>query len=277
MLNSIAATTTLNNGVKIPWLGLGTWQARSGDVKAACKWAVDAGYRHIDTAHIYANETEIGEAVRELSIPREQLFITSKVWNDYLRQGPDACLKAFETTLKNLNMDYVDLYLIHWPVPGKYKDAWKVLERIYADKRARAIGVSNFMPAHLEDLLKDAKVVPAVNQVEFHPRLRQQPLLDLCAKHKIQHEAWSPIMQGKVSEIKEICEIGAAHKKSAEQIALRWAMQKGSVVIPKSTKKERVISNAAIFDFELSASEMARIDGLDQNKRVGADPNNFGF
>ena len=277
MLNTIAATTTLNNGVKIPWLGLGTWQARSGDVKTACKWAVDAGYRHIDTAHIYDNEVEIGDAVRELSVPREQLFVTSKVWNDYLRKGPDACLKAFETTLKNLKMEYVDLYLIHWPVPGKYKDAWKVLERIYAEKRARAIGVSNFMLPHLEDLLKDAKVVPAVNQVEFHPRLVQQPLLDFCVKHKIQHEAWSPLMQGKISEIAELREIGVTRKKSAEQIALRWVLQKGSVVIPKSTKKERIISNAAIFDFELSASEMARIDALDQGKRVGADPNNFGF
>jgi diketogulonate reductase-like aldo/keto reductase len=151
------------------------------------------------------------------------------------------------------------------------------LERIYADKRARAIGVSNFMVEHLEELLKDAKVIPAVNQVEFHPRLRQQPLLDCCAKHKIQHEAWSPLMQGRIAEIPEIREIAAAHKKSVEQVALRWAMQKGSMVIPKSTKKERIISNAAIFDFELSAGQMALIDGLDQNRRVGADPCNFTF
>jgi diketogulonate reductase-like aldo/keto reductase len=277
MSNSISATTTLNNGVKIPWLGLGTWNARGGDVKTACKWAIEAGYRHIDTAHIYENESEIGEAISECGIPRSELFITSKLWNTYLRQDAAACLKAFETTLKNLKTDYVDLYLIHWPVPGKYKAAWRVLEGIYKEKRARAIGVSNFMIHHLEDLLKDAAVVPAVNQVEFHVRLRQQPLLDYCVKHKIQHEAWSPLMRGSISEIAELREIAKAHKKTPEQIALRWVLQKGSVVIPKSTKKDRIISNAALFDFELSSAEMARIDALDKGERVGPDPDNFAF
>ena len=277
MLNHISATTTLNNGIAMPWLGLGTWQARGGEVKAACKWALEAGYRSIDTAYIYSNEAEVGEAVRESGVKRSDVFITTKLWNDYLRKGPDECLKAFDVSLKQLGMDYVDLYLIHWPVAGKYKDAWRVLEKIYAEKRARAIGVSNFMVHHLEDLLTSAKVVPAVNQVEFHPRLRQQQLLDLCAKHKIQHEAWGPLMQGKIGELKELHEIGAAHKKSIEQVALRWGMQKGSVMIPKSVKKERLLSNAAVFDFELSAAEVARIDALDRNQRVGADPNNFAF
>jgi diketogulonate reductase-like aldo/keto reductase len=277
MLNSISATTTLNNGVKMPWFGLGTWAARGGEAKAACLTAIEAGYRLIDTASVYENEVEVGEAVRESKIPREQIFITTKVWNDSQRTGPDACRTAFESSLNRLKMDYIDLYLVHWPVAGKYKETWRVLEKIYSEKRVRAIGVSNFMVQHLDDLLKDVRVVPAANQVEFHPRLRQQALLDACAKHKIQHEAWGPLMQGKVSSISELREIGAAHGKSPEQIALRWGLQKGSVMIPKSTKKERILSNAAIFDFELSPTEIARIDGLDRNQRVGADPFNFAF
>jgi len=278
--NNIATTTTtttLNNGVKMPWFGLGTWQARGGEVKAACKWALTAGYRHIDTAFIYGNEIEIGEAVRESGIPRDQIFITSKLWNDFLRKGPDACMKAFDDTLQRLKMEYVDLYLIHWPVPGKFKDAWRTLERIYEEKRAHAIGVSNFMVHHLDDLLKEAKVIPAVNQVEFHPRLSQQPLLDYCVKHTIQHEAWGPLMQGQISQVVELIEIGATHRKSIEQVALRWGLQKGSIMIPKSTKKERILANASLFDFELSPIEMARIGALDQGKRVGPNPDDFSF
>jgi diketogulonate reductase-like aldo/keto reductase len=273
----IAATTTLNNGVKMPWLGLGTWQASGNEVLQATRWALEAGYRHIDTAMIYGNEVEVGRAVRESGIPRAEIFVTTKVWNSDQRQGYDRVLKAFDESLKKLAFDTIDLYLVHWPVVGKYKEAWRALERIYADGRARAIGVSNFMLPHLEDLLKDAKVVPAVNQVEFHPRLRQQELLDFCAKNRIQHEAWSPLMLGKVREIPELCEIARAHGKTPEQTALRWGMQKGSVMIPKSVKKERIVANGALFDFELSAAEMARIDGLDQRHRTGGDPFNCTF
>jgi diketogulonate reductase-like aldo/keto reductase len=277
VLNHIAATTNLNNGVKMPWLGLGTWQASGNEVLQATRWALEAGYRHIDTAMIYGNEVEVGRAVRESGIPRAEIFVTTKVWNSDQRQGYDRVLKAFDESLKKLAFDTIDLYLVHWPVVGKYKEAWRALERIYADGRVRAIGVSNFMLPHLEDLLKDAKVVPAVNQVEFHPRLRQQELLDFCAKHRIQHEAWSPLMLGKVREIPELCEIARARGKTPEQTALRWGMQKGSVMIPKSVKKERIVANGALFDFELSAAEMARIDGLDQRHRTGGDPFNCTF
>jgi diketogulonate reductase-like aldo/keto reductase len=277
MLDHIASTTTLNNGVKMPWLGLGTWQARGEDVYQATKFALEFGYRHIDTALLYDNEVEVGRGVRDSGVPRKDIFITSKIWNDHVRKGADAVLAGFEESLKRLGVEQLDLYLVHWPVPGKYKEAYRVLERLYKEGRTRAIGVSNFMVHQLNDLLPDVSVVPAVNQVEFHPRLRQQPLLDLCAKHKIQHEAWSPLMQGKVADIKELQQIGAAHKKSPEQVALRWGMQKGSVMIPKSVKKERIISNAAIFDFVLSADEMKRIDALDTNGRTGGDPHNFNF
>ena len=279
MLNSIAATTTLNNGVKMPWFGLGTWQATGNGVRDAVTWALDAGYRHIDTAMIYNNETDVGHAVRESGVPRREIFVTTKVWNSDQRLGYDAVLKAFDASMGRLNLEYVDLYLVHWALPGTYKDAWRALEKIYGDGRGpvKAIGVSNFMVPHLEDVLKTAKVVPAVNQVEFHPWLRQQPLLDFCAKHKIQHEAWSPLIQGKVKDIPELKTIGAAHQKSPAQIALRWGLQKGSVMIPKSVNQERLATNAAIFDFELSAAEMAQIDALDRNQRVGADPFNVTF
>lgn len=277
MLNHIAATTTLNNGVKMPWLGLGTWQASGDEVLTATRIALEAGYRHIDTAMIYENEAEVGRAVRESGIPRSEIFVTTKVWNSDQRQGFDRVLKAFDESLKKLGFEQVDLYLVHWPVVGTYVEAWRALERIYADGRARAIGVSNFMLPHLEELLKTATVVPAVNQVEFHPRLRQQELLDFCAKHRIQHEAWSPLMLGKVREIAELGEIARAHGKTPEQVALRWGMQKGSVMIPKSVKKERIVSNAALFDFELTAAEMARIDALDQRHRTGGDPFNITF
>lgn len=277
VLNNISATVTLNNGVKMPWLGLGTWQSPEGQVQDAVRQAIEAGYRHIDTAAVYQNEAGVGEGVRSSGVKREDLFIVTKVWNEDQRQGVDAVAKAFETSLKKLKMDYVDLYLVHWPVKGRYKDTWKVLERIHATGRAKAIGVSNFLVHHLEDLLMDAKVIPAVNQVEFHPFLRQQELLDFCAKHKIQHEAWSPLMQGKAGTVAELKAIGAKYNKTPEQVALRWELQKGSVVIPKSTKKERILANAAIFDFNLTPDEVKQIDGLDKNKRFGSSPDTFTF
>lgn len=277
MLNDISATVTLNNGAKMHWLGLGTFKSPAGVVETAIRCAVDAGYRHIDTAAAYGNEEAIGAVLGDLPVARKELFITTKVWNEEQRKGTDAVERAFDDSLKRLKLDYLDLYLVHWPVTGRYKDTWKVLETIYKSKRVRAIGVSNFQVHHLKDLLADASVVPAVNQVEFHPLLRQQELLDFCKRHKIQHEAWSPLMQGKAGAVAELVEIGKKHGKTPEQVALRWEMQKGSVVIPKSSNRERIVANAAIFDFALSKEEMAATDRLDQSKRFGADPERFAF
>jgi diketogulonate reductase-like aldo/keto reductase len=277
MLDNVSAAVTLHNGVKMPWLGLGTWQSPDGDAEKAIQWALQAGYRHIDTASVYGNEVGVGAGVRASGLRREELFITTKVWNEDQRKGTDAVMRAFEDSLKRLKMDYVDLYLVHWPVKGRYKDTWRVMEKIYASGRAKAIGVSNFLVHHLQDLLADAKVVPMVNQVEFHPLLRQQELLDFCVAHKIQHEAWSPLMQGKAGNVAELKAIGGKYGKSPEQITLRWEMQKGSIVIPKSIKRERIIANAAIFDFALTDQEMRQIDALDRNQRFGSHPETFTF
>src|SRR5947209_6124919 len=200
MAGSIADTVTLTNGVKMPTLGLGTWKSKEGsEVQQSIRWALEIGYRHIDTAAAYGNEQGVGEGIRSSGVPREQVFVTTKLWNDDQRKGHDACLKAFDASLSKLEMDYVDLYLVHWPVPGKYKEAWRAMEKIYASGRAKAIGVSNFMVHHLEDLLKDTKTVPMVNQVEFHPWLVQKPLMENCRKHRIVEEAWSPLMRGKIT------------------------------------------------------------------------------
>jgi diketogulonate reductase-like aldo/keto reductase len=261
----------------MPCLGLGTWQSDQNQVQQAIHWAIKAGYRHIDTAAAYGNEVGVGEAIRSCGLRREEVFITTKVWNDDQRSGPDAVARAFEASLRRLRVDYVDLYLIHWPVKDRYKGTWHVLEKIYASGLAQAIGVSNFLIPHLQDLLKDAKVIPAVNQVEFHPLLRQQELLDFCIAHRIQHEAWSPLMQGKAGTVPQLATIGARYAKTPEQVALRWEMQKGSVVIPKSGRKDRIFANAAIFDFALTPEEMGQIDAVNQNHRFGPDPDTFAF
>lgn len=273
-------TTTLNNGVKMPWLGIGVFKVEEGqELIDAVKAAVRLGYRSIDTAAIYENERSVGQAIREAlaetGLRREDLFVTSKVWNADL--GYEPTLAAYEASLERLGLDYLDLYLIHWPVAGKYKDAWRALETFYKAGRIKAIGVSNFQVHHLEDLLKDAEVVPVVNQVEFHPRLTQQELRSFCASKGIQLEAWSPLMQGQLLDDPTLQEIAAKHGKSIAQVILRWDLQHGVVTIPKSTKEHRIAENASVFDFELSADEMARIDGLNRNLRVGPDPDNFDF
>lgn len=279
--SSLQDTTTLHNGVAMPWLGLGVFKVEEGqELIAAVKEAIRFGYRSIDTAAIYNNESGVGQAIREAlaenpSIKREDLFVTSKVWNADL--GYESTLAAFETSLEKLGLDYLDLYLIHWPVKGKYKDAWRALEQLYKDGRVRAIGVSNFHVHHLEDLLKDAAVVPMVNQVELHPRLSQEELVKFCAENRIQMEAWSPLMQGQLLDDKTLQDIAAKHGKSIAQIILRWDLQRGIVTIPKSTKAHRIAENASVFDFELTAEEMQLIDGLNQNLRVGPDPDNFNF
>lgn len=275
MVNRLAESTELSNGVKMPWLGLGVWRVEEGQVvENAVRSALKIGYRSIDTAAIYGNEQGVGKAVAESGISREELFITTKVWNE--DQGYDKTLKAFEESRRKLGLEYVDLYLIHWPGKDKYKDTWKALEKLYKEGLVRAIGVSNFHTHHLDNLLADAEVVPMVNQVETHPLLSQKELLQYCKEHRIQMEAWSPLMQGNLDHpvLKEIAE---AHGKSPAQIVLRWDLQNGVVVIPKSINEHRIKENSEIFDFELSAEEMEKIDGMNENKRFGSNPDEFLF
>lgn len=270
----------LQNGVAMPWLGLGVFKVEDGSVVIqSVKDAIKNGYRSIDTAAIYDNETGVGQAVRESmaehGIEREDLFITSKVWNADL--GYESTLAAFETSLNKLGLDYLDLYLIHWPVEGKYKDAWRALETLYKQGRVKAIGVSNFHVHHLQDLMKDAEVMPMVDQVEYHPMLAQNELRSFTREHNIQLEAWSPLMQGQLLDHPVLGEIAAKHGKSIAQVILRWDLQNGVVTIPKSIKESRIIENAHVFDFELSSDDMAAIDALNEDRRVGPDPDNFDF
>tara|TARA_R110002167_G_scaffold206691_7_gene410753 strand:- start:860 stop:1696 length:837 start_codon:yes stop_codon:yes gene_type:complete len=275
-ITDIKGTFTLNNGVEMPYLGLGTYQSDNDqEVVDAVQFALQAGYRHIDTASIYNNEAGVGRGIKESPVARGDLFVVSKVWN--VDQGYDSALKAFDASLKRLEMDYLDLYLVHWPVVAKYKDTWRALERLYKEKRIRAIGVSNFLQHHLEDLLQETEIVPMVDQMEFHPYVVQQELLDFCNKNTIQYEAWSPFMQGKIFKLDGLKELAKKYDKSVAQLILRWNLQKGVVTIPKSVKKERIVSNADIFDFEISAADMAYLDGLDRGERIGAHPDHFDF
>ena len=275
-ITNLQGTFTLNNGVKMPYFGLGVYLSKDGqEVINAIKWAVEAGYRHIDTASVYQNEEGVGLGVKQCGIAREELFVVSKVWN--ADQGYDSTLKAFDASLKRLDMEYLDLYLIHWPVAGKYKDTWRAFEQLYADGRVKAIGVSNFMQHHLEDVMSQANVTPMVNQMEFHPFLVQQDLLDFCTKNTIQYEAWSPMMQGKIFNMVEFKALAEKYDKSIAQIVLRWDVQKGVVTIPKSVKKERIVANANIFDFQLSDEDMQLLDRLHRGQRFGPDPDNFDF
>ena len=275
-ITNLQGTFRLHNGVEMPYFGLGVYLSKDGqEVINAIKWAVDAGYRHIDTASIYKNEEGVGIGVKEASVAREELFVVSKVWNS--DQGYESTLKAFDDSLKRFGMVYLDLYLIHWPVEGKYKETWRALEKLYAEGRVRAIGVSNFLQHHLEDLMADAEVVPMVNQMEFHPYLVQQELLDFCQKNTIQYEAWSPMMQGKIFGMDAFEALAKKYNKTIAQIVLRWDLQKGVVTIPKSTKKERIESNAAIFDFEITQEDMELLDAMDRQQRFGPDPDTFDF
>lgn len=280
MTLSLQSTTKLHNGVQMPWLGLGVFKVEEGEgLVDAIRAAVRFGYRSIDTAAIYGNEASVGEGIRralaENGLKREDLFITSKVWNADL--GYESTLAAYDTSLAKLGLEYLDLYLIHWPVAGKYKDAWRALEKLYKDGRVKAIGVSNFHVHHLKDVMDGAEIKPMVDQVEFHPLLTQQDLLAFTREQGIQLEAWSPLMQGKLLDEPTLRKIADRHGKSIAQVILRWDLQHGVITIPKSTKEARIIENGSLFDFELSAAEMNEIDSLNRNERVGPDPDNFNF
>ncbi|HAM82268.1 aldo/keto reductase [Ornithinibacillus bavariensis] len=280
MNKSLQQTTTLHNGVEMPWFGIGVFKVEEGpELVNAIKFAIKHGYRSIDTAAIYGNEAGVGQAIKEgmeeAGISREELFITSKVWNSDL--GYESTIQAFETSLSKLGLDYLDLYLIHWPVEGKYKEAWRALETLYKEGKVKAIGVSNFQVHHLQDLMKDADIKPMINQVEYHPRLTQMEVKAFCQSNGIQLEAWSPLMQGQLLDQPILSDIAKKYNKTVPQIILRWDLQNGVVTIPKSTKEHRIVENANIFDFELSKEDMKRIDDLNQNHRVGPDPDNIDF
>ncbi|WP_202079564.1 aldo/keto reductase [Caldalkalibacillus salinus] len=260
----------------MPRFGLGVFKVQDGDeVVQSVKAALDTGYRSIDTAAVYKNEEGVGQALAETDVPREEIFVTTKLWNS--EQGYDSTLKAFDESLKKLGLDYVDLYLIHWPLPkkGKFKETWQAFEKLYEEGRVRAIGVSNFNAHHLEELMEDCKVKPMVNQVEFHPKLTQQKVHEFCKQHQIQLEAWSPLMQGQLLDNPTIVEIANKHDKSPAQVILRWDLQNEVVTIPKSIKPHRIKENADIFDFELSQEDMDKISALNEDQRVGPDPDVF--
>lgn len=276
-MGSLKDTTTLHNGVQMPWVGLGVFKVQNGDeVIQAVKTAIKHGYRSIDTAAVYKNEEGVGKAIIQSEVDRKELFITSKVWNE--DQGYDTTLKAFDTSLGKLGLDYLDLYLIHWPGKDRFKATWKALEKLYKDGRVRAIGVSNFKIHHLQELLQDAEIVPMVNQVELHPLLTQVDLRNYCKEHKIQIEAWGPLAQGQLVDNETLRTIGEKYGKTPAQVILRWDIQSEIVTIPKSIKEERIKENGHIFDFTLSLEDMEAINLLNQDYRAGGlDPDKILF
>ncbi|PKA02585.1 aldo/keto reductase, partial [Leptospira ellisii] len=242
-LKALTQSVILNNGVSMPIFGLGVWKTKSGkECTDAVLAALEAGYRHIDTAKIYGNEEDVGKAIRESGIPRNEIFVTTKLWN--ADQGKGKSRKALEGSLKSLGMDYVDLYLVHFPVASKRSDSWRELEKAYHDKLSRSIGVSNYTIRHLNELLRDAQITPAVNQVEFHPFLNQKDLLETCKKNKIQLEAYSPLAHGQKTNDPQIAAIAKKYGKTPAQILIRWSIEQNIVVIPKSVKKERILENS---------------------------------
>lgn len=272
----IHTTVTLNNHIKIPQLGLGVYKSLEGEeAYNAVRWALEAGYRHIDTAALYGNETSVGRALRDSGIPRNELFVTTKVWNTAMRE--DRQEAAFRDSLDKLGCGYVDLYLVHWPVPGKYIETWTRLEVIYKSGEIRAIGVSNFNRHHIETLMETAEITPAVNQIELHPLLSQPELTAWCREKGIAITAWSPLGQGNLLTHPVITSVAKSHGVGEAQIILRWHLQHGNIVIPKSIHRDRILRNADLYGFELTADDMSRIDALNQNSRFGADPETFDF
>ncbi|WEG13042.1 aldo/keto reductase [Pullulanibacillus sp. KACC 23026] len=271
MVHSLHDTVTLNNGVKMPWFGLGVYKAQDGkEVQQAVETALEVGYRSIDTASFYQNEEGVGQSIKASGLPRESLFVTTKVWND--QQGYEETLKAFEESRKKLGLDYVDLYLVHWPIKGKYIETYRALEKLYQEGWVRAIGVSNFKEHHLDDLLSHTSIVPAVNQIELHPRLTQEEVRAYCKEKGIQVEAWSPLMRARLFEEPTLNQLAKKYGKTPAQIILRWDLDRGIITIPKSVTPSRIKENADVFDFRLTEDELKLIDALNQNERTGMDP-----
>ncbi|KMM36467.1 aldo/keto reductase [Guptibacillus hwajinpoensis] len=273
-------TKTLNNNIEMPELGYGVFRVDEGpELVGAVKTAIKKGYRSIDTAAIYGNEESVGqgvkEAIEEGLVTRDELFITSKVWNAGLSY--DETIQAYETSLSKLGLEYLDLYLIHWPGDNKYQEPWKALETLYKEKRVRSIGVSNFHVKHLEDLRNNFEVTPVINQIEFHPRLTQEEVRTYCEQHNIQVEAWSPLMAGELLDNETISSIAEKHNKSVAQVILRWDLQHNVITIPKSMNEKRIEANIDLFDFELTSEEMKQLDALNDNARSGPNPDEFDF
>lgn len=274
MIEHLQDTVTLNNGVQMPGFGLGVYKVEDGDVTVeSVKAALKNGYRSIDTASFYDNERGVGQGITESGVSRDEIFVTSKVWND--EQGYENTLQAFEASLEKLGTDYLDLYLIHWPVKGKYKDTWKAMETLYEEGKVRAIGVSNFHVHHLKDLMADSNVKPVIDQVEYHPHLTQENLRAFCEEENIQLEAWSPLKKGRLMDDPVIAGLAEKYGKTSAQIILRWDVQNNVITIPKSTHEHRIKENAAIFDFELTDDEMKQISSLNKNERTGKNPDSF--
>lgn len=283
-MNNIQDTVTLNNGVKIHCMGYGTWRTPSGEETVeAVKNAIGCGFRHIDTAQLYGNEESVGEGIRASKVDRSEIFLTTKLKNS--DQGYDATRKAFEGSLQRLGVQYVDLYLIHWPIPGMYKDnwkevsraTWKAMERLYEEKLIRAIGLSNFLPHHIENLTAIANVAPAVDQLEIHPLFTQHETVKYCQEHNIQVQAWSPLGHGTILQHETLQTIAAACHKTPAQVALRWELQQNIIPISKSLNVSRMKENADVFDFELSPQDMKEIFNLGETGRTGPDPDNIDF
>lgn len=275
-ITDVKGKVTLSNGAEMPYFGLGVFKTKNGkEVIDAITHALTNGYRHIDTAAIYENEDGVGEAIKRSFIDREHIWITSKVWNS--KQGYDSTIKAFHDSLERLKTDYLDLYLVHWPVKGKFNETYRALETLYEEGKVKAIGVSNFLAHQLDELMQTAKITPMVNQIEFHPRLTQPELIEKCKSMGIQPEAWSPLMQGRIFEIVELQKLANKYNKNVAQLVLRWNLQKGIITIPKSANNERIVNNSQIFDFSISEEDMLLIDKLDRGMRIGPDPDNFDF
>ena len=275
--NTAVPTVKLNNGTEIPQLGFGVFQVEPEKTQEVVESALGVGYRHIDTAAIYGNEEGVGKAIAASGIAREDLWITTKLWN--ANHQRDKALAAFDQSLERLGLDYVDLYLIHWPVPmyGEYVEAWKALEEILATGRAKTIGVSNFLPEHLQALFDASDIVPAVNQIELHPELQQRNITEFCAQHGIAIEAWSPLASGQIVDREDVAAIAEKYGKTPAQVTLRWHLDSGRIIFPKSNNPGRQRENFEILDFALTPEEVAVFDALDAGRRVGADPATASF